>query len=548
MCDNIKIAVIDDGVYESFFNIGCLENQIEITTKLEIVQQKELPLKFPNHGSICAAIIKKYAPNAFISSIKILNNKKRGVIDQLVRAIEWCVEKDIKIINLSLGTVYYKDSFELKKIVNTAAKKGVIIVCACSNQLIVTYPSCFSNVIGVKTDNNEVYNEQYIYNYYPNDGIDITAGSIFSLQKTDGEFYNTQQCNSYATPFITAKVYDIINKNPQSSIEKVKLELMEGALNNSDKTKWLHLYKSVDWVENALLFDFNNSTSQLLKENCIFRITEKIDFKGHCFCSASKEIEEYFDINESNLKKYDTIVINANNIVSNHYDCSSKKLIQSIINKDKNLIYLDDREINNEIEVINKKTKIWHPSVFNYLNAPVLMEIDIPLITINDFSGRYLLETMRKLHKLFLKDKYNPIAATDSSQGILYGMNYSPLISQSVLNEYDPAGLKVVCALYSPDVLIYGVNAFNKDIDYLSHKNNSFEIDIDILIADYLSDKVTEYLKLACKGSSKLILLMPFNMIDKNVQINKDIKVFDLFCDECVHQVYKYIVDLYKYS
>ncbi|TYQ14964.1 UNVERIFIED_CONTAM: subtilase family protein [Acetivibrio alkalicellulosi] len=540
---NLNVAVIDDGVYENFFDVGTLIHKIEITSELNIINHHDFISSTPNHGSICAGIIKKFAPDASISSIKILNHERKGVPDQLVKAIDWCVESGIKIINLSLGTVYYKDSFKLRTIIKKASNKGIILVSACSNQSIITYPSYFSSVIGVKA--GKVREGEYIYNYHPNDGIEITTSSTFELKQINGESFYTEACNSYATPFITAKVYNILKNNPKLSVEKVKHKMMENALNKSEKTQFPYLYKTIDWVENVIIFNINFTNMNYLNTEYFFNIAKVINFTANCFCDAAKCVKDHLS---SNIDQYDTVIIIGSKLASNHSDCSSDNILQAIIDSSKNIVYLDDKDLSNKIDVklSNEKLKIWHPSVFNYLNNPMLKKVDVPLVTINDFTGNYLLGVMKGLNKCFFKDEYNPICATETCLGILYEFIYAPLFNDSILSEYDPAGLKAICGLYTPDILLYGIDAVNKSASILEYKSKLFDTDIDIIIAFEHNSIVDEYICLLKKTDCHIILLTPFTMKNNNIPINKDIKSFDLYNKNCINDLYNYIIHLYN--
>lgn len=179
----ISIAIVDDGVNEGLYNTGSLKYNIEITPELNIVERSEYNRYLPSHGTTCAAIIKKYSPGAVIGSIKVLNDSGRAVRDQLIAALLWCADNAVRLVSVSLGTIDFRDYEAVRKAVNYAAPKGVIIVSACNNKTVFTYPASLSNVIGVKCDiENNLKEGQYRYNYYPLDGIDITAWLIQPMQ------------------------------------------------------------------------------------------------------------------------------------------------------------------------------------------------------------------------------------------------------------------------------------------------------------------------------------------------------------------------------
>ncbi|HEX3028096.1 MAG TPA: S8 family serine peptidase [Clostridia bacterium] len=129
------IAVIDDGINEKLYNAGVLQFNIEIFPDLTIAERENYNTFLPSHGTKCAAIIKKYSADALIGSIKILNdNTKRGLEKQLVRALQWCVDNGIRLVNLSLGTIDFRDFSEVKSCIDHATSQGLIIIAACNNK------------------------------------------------------------------------------------------------------------------------------------------------------------------------------------------------------------------------------------------------------------------------------------------------------------------------------------------------------------------------------------------------------------------------------
>jgi hypothetical protein len=221
---SINVAIIDDGINQNLYSIGELKHNIQITSELYIQERVDYDPFLPSHGTTCASIIKKFVPDAPLSSVKILNeDSHKGMRSQLIKALEWCVENNIRIINLSLGTIDYKDFIEVEKAVKYTSDNGVIIVAACNNRNVFTCPASLENVIGVKCDRSGTLIEmEYIYNTFPLDGIDITACGIHDLVKYSGESVITSPCNSFTAPAITALVYNIMRNNPKIGLSKLK--------------------------------------------------------------------------------------------------------------------------------------------------------------------------------------------------------------------------------------------------------------------------------------------------------------------------------------
>lgn len=240
------IAVIDDGINEKLYSMGSLKFNIEILPDLTIIKRKDYDPFLPGHGTSCAAIIKKYAEDALIGSIKILNDKsKRGVRHQLIKALQWCTDNGVKLINLSLGTIDFRDFTEIKNCVDYVTGRGLIIIAACNNKNVYTVPACLTNVIGVKckrlfTDN------QYIFYPYSFSGIDIAAGGRHFLTDVFGNGRYTDPSNSFAAPLITAMVYRIMKRNPVITLEDVKKELYKESRNFESSQYDPYVYMSAD--------------------------------------------------------------------------------------------------------------------------------------------------------------------------------------------------------------------------------------------------------------------------------------------------------------
>lgn len=229
-----EITIIDDGINDGFYtNITRLSRSIEIHADCRIIEYKNNKIEF-SHGTVCAAIICKYTKEAIISSIRILNERNKTTAAQLIMALEWCIENNIGIVNLSLGSTDINEKENINSVINKAVDAGIIIVAASSNNGKITYPAAFSKVIGVKTLREQHAGEGYLYHYRPVDGVDISAPSVHKLVNYFGED-ESSSCNSFAAPYITAQVYNILKEahSAYSPLE-VKNKLLQKAANSEE--------------------------------------------------------------------------------------------------------------------------------------------------------------------------------------------------------------------------------------------------------------------------------------------------------------------------
>lgn len=236
MNKTIRVAVIDDGINEKVYNTPLEGANIEIHSDLSIVERSNYDAFLPSHGTTCAAIINTYARNVNFSSIKILNEKtEKAIKEQLIKALHWCAENEIHIASLSLGTIDFRDFEEIMNCINAVTENGLIIIAACNNKNVFTYPACLPNVIGVRCQ--KLYlKDQYCINDNILSGIEFAASGRHYLTDTFGNSRFTSPSNSFAVPLITAKVCDILRYNANISINGIKKELYKCAINkNSDR-------------------------------------------------------------------------------------------------------------------------------------------------------------------------------------------------------------------------------------------------------------------------------------------------------------------------
>ncbi len=395
------IIIVDEGVNNNLYNIGKLKKDIEITPLLEIKKESNHYKDYSYHGSICAAIIKRYLPNAEFGSIKVLNDSK-GTKYQLVKAIKWCVENNIKLINLSLGTINFKDFKLLNSCIEYAYKKGLIVIAAYNNDRIYTCPASFDNVIGVKCDiTGSLRNYEYIYNDYYLDGIEIIANANHNIIDKSGIVYTTPSCNSYAAPVITALVYELIEKYPDITINEIKTYLRNRSVYNSNNP--INLIKK------------NNRT----QKNIDVPLMLFYDFTGYYGAAISKLFCELFR-------------------TSGYYAIA---IVDSILKSSKPEGIISFREHYNNIEDINSTVLKEVYSVFNCdiliscmdkanlqkelagnLNSFTDVEVDIKILIIKDFTIdiKNIIEKSSEVEILILSYTENVQAVKEKSYKVFY--------------------------------------------------------------------------------------------------------------------------------
>ncbi len=148
----IKIAVIDSGIATTHEELNRVHNGFDIVNK------KTSPDTWTEdtlgHGSHCAGVIggaelafgiRGFAPDAELHACKLFPG---GQVSQLIDALEYCIEKQIDVVNLSLGGAEVSEALEQQ--IQRAKRAGIACIVAAGNSGgPVQYPASSPNVLAV---------------------------------------------------------------------------------------------------------------------------------------------------------------------------------------------------------------------------------------------------------------------------------------------------------------------------------------------------------------------------------------------------------------
>ena len=228
-----KVAFIDTGI-----NTNYLKNPERVTSRFIINngQSEKYPLFTSSsksisddHGTMCARIFEHYAEDYDyqIVDIKVLNSIYdtddnevigKGNIKDLNKALELCLDLNVDIISMSLGSLLLSDSRYVRDIIDELNNNGVMIVAANSNSRKLSIPAVFPEVFGVEYDIWGILKPGEIL-YCPKDPLRIDIISAF-------EFEDELPSNSYAVPIVTARINKYISegKNGRPEIARAFME------------------------------------------------------------------------------------------------------------------------------------------------------------------------------------------------------------------------------------------------------------------------------------------------------------------------------------
>lgn len=228
----VSVAIIDSGVDKYHHDLeGKVKKTFTAVKDGNKISFEESDIgDSAGHGTACAGIISKIAPDAELNSIKVLGAGGLGDGHAFLAGVEFAIKQEFKVINLSLGTTKPQFVVPLHDLINRAYQAGCIIVAAGNNLPQPSYPSVFSSSLIAVTKSTETDHLKFGFNF--GNAIELTAPGV-NVQTTwlnDG--YRTLTGNSFACPHIVGIISLLLEQFPDLTPFQVKSALYSIALRN----------------------------------------------------------------------------------------------------------------------------------------------------------------------------------------------------------------------------------------------------------------------------------------------------------------------------
>jgi subtilisin family serine protease len=180
------------------------------------------------HGTACAGIIRRAAPEATLWSVRVLGSRLTGKGVVFAAGLRWAIAAGARVVNLSLSTGR-DDYFGLfHQIADEAAFAGVVLVCATNNVEAPTFPGQFSSVISVAAHDGK---DPFCLDANPAPPVDFGAPGIDIDVPWKGGTTINSTGNSFAAPHVAGLVARLLSKHPHLTPYDVKTVLRAVASN-----------------------------------------------------------------------------------------------------------------------------------------------------------------------------------------------------------------------------------------------------------------------------------------------------------------------------
>ncbi|MFD2446726.1 S8 family serine peptidase [Bacillus sp. CGMCC 1.16607] len=229
----VKVAVIDTGVDMDHPDLAvkggkCVLDEIGACDRSYDDEE--------GHGTHVAGIIAAQdngigvvgiAPEAEIYAVKSLDDEGTGTSTTIMAGIQWAIDHQMDIINLSLTTPY--EDYGIKQMVDKAYKSGILVIAAAGNVgtasgygNTVQYPAKFPSVIAVAATNQ--FNVR-IPTSSTGEEVELAAPGDAIYSTVSGGGYGTMRGTSMAAPHVAGLAALYMEKYPDASNIEIRKKL-----------------------------------------------------------------------------------------------------------------------------------------------------------------------------------------------------------------------------------------------------------------------------------------------------------------------------------
>ncbi len=226
----VRVCIVDSGVDAGHPAVGHLEGSFAVVENADgghdVVDDDEGDVF--GHGTACAGIVRKLAPDCEIHSVRVLGGELTGTGPALVYGLRWAIEQGYEIVNLSLSTAKHRFAAELRELVDQAYFRGIAVVASAHNMPVESFPWRFPTVVSVGSHSGDDPLEYYAN---PRPPVEFAAPGVDVELAWLGGTTIRATGNSFATPHMAGIAALVLSKHPQMRPYELMAALRAGGSN-----------------------------------------------------------------------------------------------------------------------------------------------------------------------------------------------------------------------------------------------------------------------------------------------------------------------------
>src|SRR5215204_3461846 len=233
----VGVAIIDSGIDNTHPDL-----QGKVLESVEARNENKRVLFVPSdagdsagHGTACAGIISRIAPDAQFHSIRVLGAGGLGDGQSFLAGLEYAIKKRYRLINLSLGTTKPQFFAPLHDLLDRAYQAGCIVVAAANNLPQPSFPSVFSSSLISVSKSTET--DPFHFGFKFGEVIELTAPGVNIRTAWPGGGYRNLTGNSFACPHIVGVIAKLLEAHPDLTPFQMKSALYSLAKENLEENE-----------------------------------------------------------------------------------------------------------------------------------------------------------------------------------------------------------------------------------------------------------------------------------------------------------------------
>jgi hypothetical protein len=182
-----------------------------------------IPDEAAGHGTMVAGIVHRFAPDAALLPVKVLDSDGTGTLWSMVAGIRFAVARHAAVINISAGSK--RNSAVLNRAINDAAATGVLIVTSAGNDDlgVPQFPAGNPHTLTVASLNDD--KTKAVFSNYGG-AIDVDAPGVAIVSTFWDGSYRAWSGTSFSAPIVTAEAALIFALQPTMDAASVRQQIL----------------------------------------------------------------------------------------------------------------------------------------------------------------------------------------------------------------------------------------------------------------------------------------------------------------------------------
>ena len=226
--NQVKVAVIDTGIDTS-------HPDLKVNGGINTINKEKSYKDDNGHGTHVAGTIAALnnrmgvigvAPDAMLYSVKVLGADGSGNLSDIIEGLDWCINNNIQVINMSLGTAEEEDLFH--EAIRHTYDAGIFIVAAAGNSgpkdNTIAYPARYPEVAAVAASSQY---DQIAFFSSRGLEVDLVAPGVNIYSTYRNKSYRKLSGTSMAAPHVAGAATLVLARKGVMSPDKLLNHLKE---------------------------------------------------------------------------------------------------------------------------------------------------------------------------------------------------------------------------------------------------------------------------------------------------------------------------------